>query len=53
MKKQVNVEPKVGRVLIFQQANLLHSGQTVQSGMKLTMRTDLLYERVDDKMVAD
>jgi hypothetical protein len=25
----------------------------VQSGMKLTMRTDLLYERVDDKMVVD
>lgn len=43
----LDVDPKMGRVLIFQHAGLLHSGAEVQEGIKYTMRTDLLYKRVD------
>lgn len=39
-----NVEPKIGRVLIFQHRGLLHSGEDVSSGIKFTMRTDLMYK---------
>lgn len=43
-----NVEPKNGRVLIFQQRGLLHSGEDVSSGVKFTMRTDLMYKIVSE-----
>lgn len=48
MKKEYNVEPKIGRVLIFQHRDLLHSGADVESGIKLTMRTDLMYQKVKE-----
>ncbi len=37
------VFPKTGSVLIFQQRNLLHSGDDVFRGVKYTMRTDIMY----------
>ena len=37
--------PRVGRVLIFQHRNLLHSGAEVESGLKLTLRTDLMFKK--------
>ena len=43
MKNRIDVVPKSGRVLIFQHRELLHSGDDVVSGMKLTMRTDVMY----------
>lgn len=43
---EYNVEPKIGRVLIFQHRGLLHSGADVSSGIKFTMRTDLMYKVV-------
>ncbi|KAF7976130.1 hypothetical protein HWV62_7421 [Athelia sp. TMB] len=43
--RRVDVEPKMGRVLLFQHAHLLHSGDEVTQGTKYTMRSDLLYER--------
>ncbi|KAH0566155.1 hypothetical protein GP486_000458 [Trichoglossum hirsutum] len=43
MNKQVEVMPKAGRVLVFQHMGLLHSGGEVKKGVKLTMRTDLMY----------
>ena len=46
MKRQYDVLPKVGRVLVFQHRGLLHSGADVTSGVKLTLRTDLMYQRV-------
>ena len=46
MKDQYDVAPKVGRVLIFQHRGLLHSGAEVTDGIKLTMRTDLMYRKV-------
>jgi len=41
-----DVDPKVGRVLLFQQRGLEHSGAQVDDGIKMTMRTDLLFSKV-------
>lgn len=38
----LSVRPKRGRILLFD-ANLLHSGQVVTRGTKITLRTDLEY----------
>lgn len=46
MERSLDVEPKVGRVLIFQHRDLLHSGADVTGGIKLTLRTDLTYEKM-------
>lgn len=43
-KHFLDVEPKVGRVLVFQQRMLIHSGEEVTDGVKYTMRSDLLFE---------
>lgn len=43
---RLDVAAKTGRVLIFQQRSLVHEGQEVLSGVKYTMRTDLMYERL-------
>lgn len=45
---RVDVDPLCGRVLIFQQNNLLHSGDDVLAGTKYTMRTELMFELVDE-----
>jgi len=42
-KRRVDVDPKIGRVLIFQQRGLYHSGDDVTAGIKYTMRSDLMY----------
>lgn len=41
----VRVFPRAGSVLIFQQRNLVHSGDDVFSGVKYTVRTDVMYKR--------
>lgn len=46
MQRSLDVDPKVGRVLIFQHRDLLHSGADVTGGTKLTLRTDLMYGKV-------
>ncbi|KAL8695228.1 MAG: hypothetical protein Q9218_000266 [Villophora microphyllina] len=45
--KYFDVDPKVGRILIFQHRGLLHSGDDVTRGMKLTLRTDLMYKMIE------
>lgn len=45
-KAWIDVEPKIGRVLVFQQRMLVHSGEPVTGGVKYTIRTDLMYEKV-------
>ncbi|TID26965.1 oxidoreductase domain-containing protein [Venturia nashicola] len=45
MRTRLDVEPKIGRVLVFQQRGLLHAGDDVVSGVKLTLRTDVMYEK--------
>ena len=42
----MDVDPKAGRVLIFQHRKLYHSGDDVVAGIKYTMRTDIMYELV-------
>jgi hypothetical protein len=49
MKTRLDVQPRMGSVLIFQQRSLLHAGEDVARGMKLTMRTDIMYSRVEDE----
>ena len=43
MKREYDVRPQAGRILLFQHRNLLHSGDDVVRGVKYTMRTDLMY----------
>ncbi|KAF2839233.1 hypothetical protein M501DRAFT_1031351 [Patellaria atrata CBS 101060] len=40
-----DINPKAGRVLIFQHAYLMHSGDDVVRGTKYTMRTDIMYKK--------
>jgi hypothetical protein len=47
MDRRMDVVPKYGRVLLFQHRDLLHSGDDVEAGLKLTMRTDIMYEKED------
>ncbi|KAJ7135870.1 hypothetical protein C8R44DRAFT_729414 [Mycena epipterygia] len=41
-----DVQAKPGRVLVFQHATLLHTGEEVTGGVKCAMRSDILYEKV-------
>jgi hypothetical protein len=43
-QRRFDVDPKIGRVLIFQHRRLLHSGDEVSAGIKYTMRSDVLFE---------
>ncbi|KAF9262988.1 hypothetical protein L218DRAFT_866634 [Marasmius fiardii PR-910] len=45
-KEFLDVEPKIGRVLVFQQRMLVHSGEAVKSGMKYTMRSDFMFRQL-------
>jgi hypothetical protein len=49
MKDYLDVEPKAGRILLFQHNGLIHSGEDVVQGVKYTMRTDLMYTLSDEK----
>ncbi|KIL64789.1 hypothetical protein M378DRAFT_77855 [Amanita muscaria Koide BX008] len=42
-KRWHDVEPRMGRVLIFQQAMVLHSGEEVKEGVKYAVRSDFMY----------
>jgi len=44
--KKLDVVPKMGSVLVFHHEYLIHAGDELESGIKYTLRTDLLYERV-------
>lgn len=37
--------PKTGRVLVFQQNNMWHGGDSVYGGTKYTVRTDVMYSK--------
>jgi hypothetical protein len=49
----VDVEPRVRRALIFEQCGMIHSGEDVEEGTKITMRTDLMFEACPDDPVKD
>lgn len=44
-----DVEPVQGRILVFQHYALPHSGEEMQKGLKYTMRTDIMYERLPEE----
>ncbi|KAG8728794.1 hypothetical protein FRC12_021482 [Ceratobasidium sp. 428] len=44
LRQFVDVEPRTGRALVFEQHGLFHSGEGVTKGMKLTIRSDFMYE---------
>jgi hypothetical protein len=46
----LDVKPKVGRALVFQQRMLWHSGQEVNQGEKFTVRLNLMFERHFEKL---
>ncbi|KAF4617213.1 hypothetical protein D9613_006236 [Agrocybe pediades] len=46
-KHYLDVMPRAGRVLVFQQRMLIHSGEEVLQGVKYTMRSDFMFEQVD------
>ncbi|KAK2015258.1 hypothetical protein LZ32DRAFT_602601 [Colletotrichum eremochloae] len=52
-KRRVDVDPRAGRVLIFQHSRLYHCGDDVLEGTKYAMRTDILYRLVRTKIQAD
>ena len=43
-KHYLDILPRTGRVLIFQQRMLIHSGEQVLQGVKYTMRSDFLFK---------
>jgi hypothetical protein len=49
----VDVNPKAGSVLVFQQENMLHEGAIVTKGVKYTVRTDVLYEKTGKNIVTE
>ncbi|KAJ7274913.1 hypothetical protein C8J57DRAFT_1714646 [Mycena rebaudengoi] len=42
----VDVQATPGRVLVFQHATLMHTGEEVTGGVKCAVRSDILYEKV-------
>lgn len=45
--RKLNVDPKAGRVLIFQHRGLYHAGDDVVEGTKYTMRAEVMYELIE------
>lgn len=46
-ERRVDIDPRAGSVLIFQQRGLLHEGTVVEKGVKYVMRMDMVYEWVE------
>ena len=44
----VDIEPKKGRVLIFQQRGIFHSGEEVTKGVKYALRSDFMFRHTQD-----
>ncbi|KAI1273444.1 oxidoreductase domain-containing protein [Xylaria sp. FL0933] len=42
--RRLDVDPKAGRVLVFQHSRLRHCGADVKAGTKYTVRTDIMYK---------
>lgn len=39
----LDVPPRTGRCLIFEQRSILHTGEPVTKGVKVTVRTEFMY----------
>ncbi|KAG6917995.1 hypothetical protein DXG01_017005 [Tephrocybe rancida] len=49
-RRHLDIEPKLGRVLILQQRVILHCGMEVVRGTKYAMRSNLMFEKVLDEV---
>jgi hypothetical protein len=47
LQRYLDVFPQAGSCLVFQHRGLLHSGDDVVQGTKYTMRTDVMYQKVE------
>lgn len=47
-KRRLDVAPRMGRVLVFQQRGLFHAGEDLVSGVKVTLRTDIMFEKSEE-----
>ena len=47
LNRYLDVVPQVGSCLVFQHRGLLHSGDDVVQGTKYTMRTDVMYQKIE------
>jgi hypothetical protein len=47
LKRHLDIVPQTGLCLVFQHRGLLHSGDDVVQGTKYTMRTDVMYGKVE------
>lgn len=45
--KYMDINPERGACLVFQHRGLLHSGEEVEQGVKYTVRSDVMYEKVE------
>ncbi|KAJ7243182.1 hypothetical protein B0H12DRAFT_837706 [Mycena haematopus] len=52
-RKYADVEAVPGRVLVFQHTDLWHTGEEVTGGVKCTVRSDILYERVGEPVLVN
>jgi hypothetical protein len=47
LQHYLDVFPQTGSCLVFQHRGLLHSGDDVVQGTKYTMRTDIMYQKIE------
>jgi hypothetical protein len=47
LQRYLDVFPQTGSCLVFQHRGLLHSGDDVVQGTKYTMRTDVMYQKIE------
>ncbi|KAI0882072.1 uncharacterized protein GGS22DRAFT_181427 [Annulohypoxylon maeteangense] len=43
---KLDIDPKGGSLVLFQQRDMYHEGATVMKGTKYTMRSDVMYEKI-------
>lgn len=46
-EKYFDYSPIMGSCIVFQHRDLVHSGEDVKQGTKYTMRTDVMYEKLE------
>jgi len=49
MMRYFDVLPETGACLVFQHIGLVHSGEDVLQGTKYTLKTDVMYEKIDQE----
>lgn len=45
----MDVNPRMGSLVVFKQSDWVHSGEPVVKGVKYTIRTDIMYRWLEEK----